>query len=458
MRRGLLLLMGVLLLFACLGIYAQRGLPASGSGWVAKRTCSGLFVAERSLESLVDASLPLPLPFDIPVVVDSTDRTVTARVKSLFLPEAPAVARYHPGFGCIVEGRKDEVSAFDEGKFKGALDSQQVARPFPKAASTIPGIEQAVDSAFRNDDTAPGHGTRALLVVHKGQIIAERYAPGFSKTTPLAGWSMAKSVTSAIVGLLVDAGRIATDQPVGLAEWSAPGDPRGTITWDQLLRMSSGLSFSENYVLPSSDAIQMLFGLERFAKGRYAAMRPLAREPDTFWSYSSGTTNVIQYALLQNTFRGDLDAYLSFPHEALFSRIGMTSAVLEPDASGVYVGSSFLYATARDWARFGLLYLNQGEWNGQRILSREWIQYTGQPTPTEPAATYGAHWWLNADPESGTRRFPSLDPNLLIASGFEGQSITIVPDHDLVVVRLGLDRGKRLALEPVIAQIIENLP
>ena len=232
-----------------------------------------------------------------------------------------------------------------------------------------------------------------------GAIVAERYAEGFSEDIPLPGWSMAKSVTSTIVGLLVDAGRIDIHAPVGLEEWSSPDDPRATITWDQLLRMSSGLSFAENYSRPSSDAIQMLFG-----------------------------------------------------------PIGMTSAVLEPDASGTYAGSSFLYATARDWARFGLLYLEQGSVDGDRILSPQWIAYTATPTPTEPAGTYGAHWWLNADPKTGTRRMPSLAPNILIASGFEGQSVVVVPDHDLVVVRLGLDRKDRLDIEELVAGVIAGLP
>ena len=296
-----------------------------------------------------------------------------------------------------------------------------------------------------------------MVVLQDGGIVAERYSEGFSASTRLPGWSMAKSVTSAIVGLLVDAGRIDRSARVGLDEWSSPGDPRAAITWDQLLRMSSGLSFDEDYSLPSSDAIQMLFGLERFAKGRYAALRPLEFEPDTHWNYSSGTSNLLQYALLTRVFEGDLAAYLAFPHRALFGRIGMSSAILEPDARGGYVGSSFLYATARDWARFGQLFLDEGEWQGQRILSREWAEYSATPTPTEPGGTYGAHWWLNANPETGSRRMPRLDPDILIASGFEGQYVVIVPKQDLVVVRLGLDRGTPLDIESLVAGIVDAL-
>jgi CubicO group peptidase (beta-lactamase class C family) len=459
MRRAILLVVPLLAAaFAASAIHWQRGLPSAGTGWVAKRVCSGVFVAGRDQASLFGASLPLPVPIKIPAVINQADQSVTAHIDNVFLPASPATARYRPGLGCTLEGPGDAPSPLDALGFKRPLVREE-ATPLPTRTMKNQSLEQALDRAFARsaEEAERGLGTRAVVVLHHGSVVTERYAKGFSATTPLPGWSMAKSVTNAMVGLLSDAGRLNIMAPVGLDEWSNPGDPRAAITWDQLLRMSSGLTFSENYTLPSSDAIQMLFGLDRFSKGRYAALRPLEFEPDTNWSYSSGTTNLLQYALLERAFDGDLPSYLAFPHKALFGPIGMASAVLETDARGVFVGSSFLYATARDWARFGLLYLEDGEWAGEQILSRKWIEYSGTPTPTEESGTYGAHWWLNADPATGTRRMSSLDPNILIASGFEGQSVVVVPDHDLVVVRLGLDRGNRLDIEDLTARIIAAL-
>lgn len=460
MRSPFLLISLVLVLL--LGVYtvhSQRGLLVAGTGWAAKRVCSGVFVAGRTQDSLSEASLPLPVPFELQATVDYPKKRVTSRIISSFLPASPSFAQYRSGLGCTLERPGNAALALDSVDVPFRRAHGLAPPPTVPIAAKTPDLEKALDWAFERSKGNPeaGLGTRAIVVLHDGAVVAERYAEGFSASTPLPGWSMAKSVTSAMVGLLAKQGRLDIMDPVGLKEWSAPDDPRAEITWDQLLRMSSGLSFSENYALPSSDAIQMLFGLERFAKGRYAATRPLEFEPNTHWSYSSGTSNVLQYAMLQRVFDGEVAEYLAFPHEALFAPIGMASAVLEPDANGTFVGSSFLYATAQDWARFGLLYLEQGQWNGEEILSQEWIRYTSSPTVTEPRGTYGAHWWLNADPKTGTRRMPSLDPNILIASGFEGQFVVVVPNHDLVVVRLGLDRGNRLDIERLTAQIVAGL-
>ncbi len=438
-------LLGLLVVLVALVIW-QRDLPVAGTGWVAKRLCSAVFVSGRTPESAVEVEVPLPIPIPIPGFVDREDQSVTAWFADAI---SPSTARYRPGLGCTLDDPNGAPSRLDAVDF--------APRPHPRRPLRVlapnPALDAAVASAFDPKD-ASGWGTRAIVVFRGGALAAEAYAEGFDHRTPLPGWSMTKSVTSAMVGLMADAGRLEPTTAVGLPEWP-PGDPRTAITWDQLLRMSSGLAFLELYTLPSANAAQMLFGRARTARGRYAANQGLQHPPDTFWSYSSGTTNLLQYALLARVFGDDLGAYLRFPHERLFGPVGMSSAVLEPDASGVYVGSSHMFATARDWARFGQLYLDGGRVDGRTILSPRWIQYSLQPTPTNEEGTYGAHWWLNTDPAEGERRWPSLDPDVFAATGFEGQYVMVVPQHDLVVVRLGVDRGPRIDIEGLVARIVE---
>jgi len=455
LARVVLLLLVALVIVAAVLLYPQREAGIAGSGWVAKRVCSGVFVAGREPGALSEAELPLPLPIPIPAEIDHDAKTVTAYFAHFF---SPSTARYRPGLGCTLDGAEGTTSPLD-GK---TLPERTPGRAFPERLG-LAGFADAIAPAFElpasEEDEGRAPQTRAVVVLHHGAVVAERYAPGFSPATPLPGWSMTKSITSTLVGLLSQEGRIDVMAPVGLPEWSDPNDPRHDITWDQLLRMSSGLAFSEDYSAIDSDAIRMLLGRDRFDRGRYAALRPLEFEPDTHWSYSSGTTNLLQYALLHQVFDGDLERYLQFPGEALFGPVGMTSAVLEPDASGVFVGSSHLLATARDWARYGQLYLDRGRVTGRPLLAEDWIDYTARPTPTNTDGTYGAHWWLNAEPASGSnesqRRFPRLDPNIFMASGFEGQYVVVVPNDDLVVVRLGLDRGQRVDLEGLVARVVD---
>jgi CubicO group peptidase (beta-lactamase class C family) len=255
--------------------------------------------------------------------------------------------------------------------------------------------------------------------------------------TPQLGWSMTKSVMNALVGILVEEGRLTIRDPAPVPEWRSAGDPRGAITLDHLLRMSSGLHFTEDYQDPFSDVVQMLFA--RPDAGAFAASLPLEAPPDSRWQYSSGTTNIIS-RIVRQTVEGTGSDPLSFPRRALFDRIGMSSAVMEPDPSGTFVGSSFMYATARDWARFGLLCSRDGVWNGRRILPEGWMKYSTTPTPGAPKGMYGAQFWLNAgDPQNHAERWKAEAPvDMYSMSGFEGQYVSIVPSRKLVIVRLGL--------------------
>ncbi len=317
--------------------------------------------------------------------------------------------------------------------FRADGDEVSAIAPWPSAAAS-PAVDQIVASAFLEPDRRRLRRTRAIVVVQDGQIVAERYAPGFGETTRFSGWSMTKSVLSALVGVLVGEGRLSLRDAELMPAWRRP-DPRAAIALEDLLRMRSGLRFSEDYANLTSDVIEMLFNQDDAAA--YAASRPLIAPPGTEWSYSSGTTNILS-AIVRRTV-GEKD-YPSWPRRALFAPLRMTSALMEPDASGTFVASSFMLATARDWARFGQLYLQDGVWNGQRLLPEGWVSFSTTPTPESPDGIYGAHWWLGLKPElgGGTPAAARLPRDAFFAVGHEAQVLTVIPSRRLVVVRLGL--------------------
>ena len=431
----------------------QQSAPTAGTGWVAKRMCSAVFVAGRSPASVVEAEIPLPIPFSPEIEIDRARRRVTATLLGSFL----SVAQFRPGLGCTTIDTPEAADALLLASEKApdeTLETRTFAPPSPLSVLTPrPELSAVIESAFDPNDA--GFGTRAVVILRDGILVGERYASGYDTSTPLAGWSMAKSVTNAVIGLLVDEGRLDLHAPVGIALWR--NDERREITWDHLLRMSSGLEFSENYFLPSSDAIQMLLGNRRTDTGLAAARKPLAFPVDTHWGYSSGTTNILHRALLERVFGGDTEAYQAYPRQRLFGPLGMESAVLETDAYGSYIGSSYMYASARDWARFGQLFLDRGKVEGVRLLSESWIQYSLSPTPTHVRGNFGAHWWLNTQPEEGERWMPELPTGAFRATGFEGQSVLVIPEEGLVVVRLGVDRGFPFAIEDFTRRVMETL-
>jgi CubicO group peptidase (beta-lactamase class C family) len=252
----------------------------------------------------------------------------------------------------------------------------------------------------------------------------------------MLSWSMAKSVLAALVGAAVLEGRLLPEAPAPVPEWGGADDPRGAITLDQLLRQSSGLDFDETYGA-TNDVSRMLF--THPDTGAFAAASPLAAPPERVWSYSSGTSNLVA-RILRDAFGGDLGGLVRFSRERLFDAAAMTTAFLEPDASGSFIGSSFAFASARDWARFGELHLRDGVWQGRRLLPEGWVRYVTTPTAAAPRGEYGAHWWLNAGApgEPGQRSWPLLPTDAYAARGHSGQWVMVVPSAELVVVRLGL--------------------
>ncbi len=287
------------------------------------------------------------------------------------------------------------------------------------------------------DDTGPLATTYAVVVIHQGRLVTERYqgalehfdrpAESVTVDTPLLSWSMAKSMLHAAVGILVGDGRLDIDAPADVPEWKAHHDPRHAITLRQLLAMRDGLDFVEDYVDDRvSDVINMLFGKGQADMAHFAADRPLAATPGERFNYSSGTSNIISSVVARIVGHGQ--SYDDFLHRRLFGPIGMSSAIPQFDAAGTWVASSYVRSTARDFARFGLLYLRDGIWDGTRILPEGWVDYARTMASDDPEdGPYGAHWWGVAGDTLGTFR----------CSGYEGQFIAICPALDLIVVRLG---------------------
>lgn len=302
-------------------------------------------------------------------------------------------------------------------------------------------VEELVDQAFQ--PTGPLGLTYAVLIVHRGQIVIERYggrlehldrpAEPVGPATPLLSWSMAKSVLHAVVGILIDDGALSLDHPAPVPEWSDPTDPRRRITVDHLLSMRDGLDFAEEYrTAGRSDVIEMLFGEGSGDVAHFAADRPLSAEPGERFNYSSGTSNLLSGIVARTVGTGD--SYRRFLTDRLFEPIGMTTARLGMDAAGTWVASSYLHATVRDFARFGLLYLRGGTWDGHRIVPAAWVDTARRVRSVDPTdgQLHSMHWWVV--PDSG---------GTFAALGYEGQSISLCPASDLIVVRLGKTQAER---------------
>ena len=292
-------------------------------------------------------------------------------------------------------------------------------------------MQSAIENVFTERDTILPVRTRAVVVIYKGQLIAEHYAEGFSANTKLAGWSMTKTVTGALTGILVKQNKLNIDSPAPVPEWRDVNDPRHAITITNLLQQRSGLDFEEIYS-KASDATRMLY--EKADMGAFTASHVLKNKPGSVFYYSSGNSNIIS-RIIRSTL-GD-SVYYRFPYEQLFFKLGMYSAVMEPDASGTFVGSSYMYATARDWARFGLLYLNDGVFNKERILPEGWVKRSTTPASAKLPG-YGFQIWLNAGTDTAEKKFRDAPADMFYADGFESQLIFIIPSKNLVVVRLGL--------------------
>ncbi|MDX9881256.1 MAG: serine hydrolase [Prolixibacteraceae bacterium] len=428
------------------GLYLNGLMPVI-TGYAAKNLASGIFVAGRSQKAMEQEDLNFSLIKYTRNIVNPEKKEVTSR----FL-WGRSKAIYLDGFGCTL------VNDYSEEEIRG--------RPYPGPAvlpgnpDTIswpagdltadtlpPGIDpekldRAVEQAM--SDTIPYKGTFALMIVYKRQPVAEVYRDDFSRNSRFLSWSMAKSLTNALVGIRVKEGKTDINQPTGIAEWQ--GDERKNITIGNLLHMNSGLEWNEDYG-NLSDVTIMLHKVGDM--GGYTAQKPMDSPPGPVWVYSSGTTNLLCH-ILRRSFDTDAD-YYRFPREALFNKTGMRSAVFEVDASGTFVGSSYLYATMRDYARFALLYLNRGNWLGEQLLPEDWVEYTVRPANGSDGQ-YGAFFWLNL---SGA--LPDAPRDMYMCRGHDGQFIFIVPSRELIVVRTGYSKKGEFDANLFLKGIMESL-
>ena len=434
----------LVLLLVGAGWYLSDTLPIS-SGHAAKTICSNVFISGRDAENVFKKDIaPLHFLFAI------TDFKVDPKTKSVIADAfgfAKLRAIYRDGCGCTIlrgiaedEFKQQEIGYIPPPQF---FTGQRSKLPWPAGDhgpvdSLPPGIDavmldKAMAAAFAEPNPQIPRKTRAVVIVYDGKLIAERYAPGFDLNTPQLGWSMSKSVTNALVGVLVKEGKLQLNSAAPVPEWQRADDPRQKITLDQLMRMSAGLEFNEAYA-PFSDAVHMFYDSQDFAA--YAALKPLEAEPDTKWNYSSGTANIIARIVRQAVEKEHVN-YYEYLYQNLFLKIGMLSLVMEPDPSGTFVGSSYMFATPRDWSRYGI-------WDGERILPEGWVKYTTTPTSQAPKGEYGALFWLNtgAAGNPSDRLMPSVPPDVFYARGFQEQRVFIVPSRKLVLVRFGATSDK----------------
>jgi CubicO group peptidase (beta-lactamase class C family) len=436
-------------------IYAANYLSAmlsAGSGFSAKNICSGHFISGMPGQLVVDQALvsAASVLSHVSFKIDENQQWVDTRIFGL----AGRRAVFMDGTGCtLLSPGEDHLQRRLKKLPERKLDHQQAWPHGAPPAVNNGHLEALLERAFSEPDSQRLRNTKAVVVIHNGQLVAEKYAEGIDTNTALIGWSMSKSVTNLLIGILVGDGKLSLQQAAPVPVWHLnTDDPRSAISIDHLLRMSSGLEFGEHYAL-YSDVTRML-SVESDAAG-FAASKPLFVEPDSLWAYSSGTSNILA-GIIKQSVGGTFQDYYEFPQKRLFQPLGIRSASMETDHNGTFISSSYMYASARDWARLGQLCLQDGYWQGQPLLPEGWINYSTTATPNNPKNNFGAHFWLNAEPDdpSKQRVWPSLPADTYSMNGFQGQRVIIVPSKNLVVVRMGFSPGENRGIEELVSGLI----
>ncbi|MCX6268572.1 MAG: serine hydrolase [Bacteroidetes bacterium] len=405
-------------------VYLNSLLPII-TGYPAKYLCSAVFISNRNPDDVEASELNFSFIRFVTNDINYQDKSVTSR----FL-WGRSKAIYRDGFGSTLLRDVDETS-LTETKFPftpAGYNQDTIAWPLGNIISDtnrgadITALGKITDNLFVNKYYKGN--PFAFMVVHHGIPVAERYKPGFSAKTRFISWSIAKSFINALAGIMVHEEMLNIYRKTDIPEWK--NDARQQITVHDLMQMQSGLNWNEEYG-NRSDVTLMLYNEKDFAG--YAFTKPLDYPSGSHWYYSSGATNIVSY-LMRKQFRND-SAYLSYTSARLFNKTGMPDAIFETDPTGTQVGSSYIYATARDYARFGMLYLNDGMFNGVRLLPEGWVAYT--TTPAEDShGNYGSFFWLNKG-----KHYPAAPADMFICNGHDGQRIFIIPSRDLVVVVLG---------------------
>ncbi len=417
-KKSIFRIAGALLLAAVLGgcVYLNSLMPII-TGYAAKNLASDVFVSGREPADVEALDLHFSFIKFTRNRVDYENRTVTSR----FL-WSKSTALYRDGYGVTLLRGKNAMARLLAQEYPEVHNNPRLETLLP-GDSTLTARLTPIAKALV-DDHAYNGTPFAFIVVHQDGVVAERYREGITAETRLLSWSMGKSFTNAIVGVMAGDGLVDIHAPMDIPEWQ--GDGRAAITLNDLMQMQSGLEWNENYGT-RSDVNLMLHREEDM--GLFALSKPLMAKPGTHWYYSSGSTNIIM-RYLRGRFPSDAE-FLNYIHERLFDPLGIDNPCFEPDMSGTPVGSSYLYATARDFARLGHMYLHDGCIGEERILPEHWVEYTTTPA-SDSKGGYGACFWLN---RAGA--YPSAPEDLYSCQGHDGQMIFIIPSKDLVVVVLG---------------------
>ena len=413
------------------------------SGFSAKSMASGHFIDNRSQDIIEKNDNDIPKINWAKNTIDDTAKFATASVFGL--KERKAI--YREGLGATLINDDFDVSKPYEVPKRTKIKNNL---PFPygdnEPKDTVFAnidyvkLDAAVANAF-DEKGQKNKRTRAVLVIYKDKIIAEKYASGIDKNSKILGWSMTKSITATMFGILQKQGKLDINKPAPISEWAK--DERAKITINDLLHMNSGLEWEEDYT-KICDATKMLFQAEDMSQSQL--IKPAQFKPNTHWNYSSGTTNLLS-GILRKQFKTHQE-YLDFWYSALIDKIGMHSMLVETDMAGNYVGSSYSWATTRDWAKFGLLYLHKGNWNGEQLFDENWAKYVATPT-NGSKGDYGAHFWLNAG-----GRYPDAPRDLYSANGYQGQKVFVIPSQDLVIVRMGLTEEAKFNFNGLLKGIV----
>jgi CubicO group peptidase (beta-lactamase class C family) len=427
MKKRIFYLAGAVVLTAlvCGTLYLNSLLPII-TGYAAKYMCSAVFISKRAPSDVEKTDLNFSL---VRYAINHVDYQGKSVISRFLWSRSKAVYRH--GFGSMLLHDSDERAVMRK-KFPDksdiTYDPDTMSWPF---GNIIPVTNTGIDSAALSSLAAKlmftdsYHGNAfAFMILYKGIPIAEHYKPGFSARTLFPGWSIAKGFMNAFTGMMVKDGLLDIHEYAAIDEWQ--NDERKNITIQDLMKMQSGLRWNEDYG-NRSDVTRMLYESHDFA--RFAFDRRQDFPTGSNWNYSSGSVNIISY-LLRKKFRDDV-AYWNYLRERLFNKIGMPDAMIETDPTGTLAGSSYIYATARDYARFGLLYLRDGIFNNERILPCGWVKYTTTPVANSQG-NYGTLFWLN---KGG--KYPSAPDDMFYCNGYVGQRIFIIPSRDLVVVVLG---------------------
>ena len=415
--------------------------PKVATGFVANVLCSETFVSGQDPDRIFsDTTSAMPgaglIAWALGYKVDRTRKDVT--VTLLGLGRSHAV--YREGFGCYLDhgGAVADISL-------PATESKPSQPLLPEIAGSsivapqTPQLGVALDHAFTEPGKPPFRRTKAIVVLKDGRVVGERYADGYGVDTPILGFSATKSVISALTGVLVRKGALTLDQPAPVAAWQGAGDPRHAISVDHLLRHTAGLALGSSLSASLGSALEPVNRMKFMESDMAAYAESIALEtpPGSAWNYHDGNTIILSH-LVRNATGGRASDVLRFARQELFEPLGMRNVTIEFDASGNPEGSSQMLATARDWARFGMLYLNDGVVGGKRILPEGWVKYSASPTPNAWVG-YGAGFWTNLGDSFGAsyRIEHGWPRDAFFAKGTIGQYVIVIPSEQLVIVRLG---------------------